>query len=176
MKKLVSLLLVAVMSLSLIACGDDEKEASVQRKEAEVEENVTAVVEETNEVAETIADDLIEDTPVIEEQPVEDTDFESIVIQSGLWDMLQQDVATVKEQFTDMYSDIDVQIVGKSICYLYVYDESVDTSKLAIDKQALKGACKDLKDQIESMIGVRPEAVSFIYYNADGSLFDEYTE
>ncbi|MCQ2497454.1 MAG: hypothetical protein MJ133_00555 [Lachnospiraceae bacterium] len=174
MKKLISLLLVAVMSLSLIACGGDDNEASVQRKEAE--ENVTAVVEETNEVAENIADDLIEDTPVIEEQPVEDTDFESIVIQSGLWDMLQQDVATVKEQFTDMYSDIDVQIVGKSICYLYVYDESVDTSMITIDKQALKGACKDLKDQIESLIGVRPEAVSFIYYNADGSLFDEYTE
>lgn len=176
MKKLISLLLVAVMSLSLIACGGDDNEASVQRKEAE--ENVTALVEETNEVAENIANDLTEDTPVVEEpiEVEENNDFESIVIQSGLWDMLQQDAALAREQYADMYSDIDVQIVGKSICYLYVYDESVDTSLITIDKKALKGACKDLKDQIESLIGVRPEAVSFIYYNADGSLFDEYTE
>lgn len=96
-KKIVSLLLVAAMAVSLVACGDEEEVGDISAVEEAVEEVTEEVSEEIGEIEE-LSEDIVED---INEDIAED--LEEIDDQQGIINLFESIYKGYKEYLEEGY-------------------------------------------------------------------------
>lgn len=80
----------------------------------------------------------------------------------------------VLSQFEGVYSDYSFAVEGNNLTYNYYYSEDFDDEALDQVKEALEATewsdtINSVKDEIEASAKIRPETVTFAYFNADGS-------
>lgn len=182
MKKLISLLLIAVMSISLIACGDDEKNNAIERRTAsenfeKLKEDKAAFDEEIKEIKEDLGiDETVEES------------VEEFVESSGaptLEDYINESPET-KAYFDSLTSSMSdslgggngaIEIKGNTLIMkitLPEFDEKVlETLKLTMNAQKgelidmFNQSCDDLERQTNGQI---VPSIEMIIYSADGDV------
>ena len=102
------------------------------------------------------------------------------------------DVKEMKNQSTQQmealglmqyYNDFDIQISGNDVTYKYYYSSLYDSQTTAIknnlksNESILSDSVKAEKDAYEKEYAIRPNSITYAYYNSDGSeLIYEYKE
>lgn len=78
-------------------------------------------------------------------------------------------------QFGDVYCDYDMIVTNNDIVYKYFYvadftDEDLDQIGAALaEDTSWSDTINTVKDDIESSAKIRPDSITFAYYNSDGS-------
>lgn len=84
-------------------------------------------------------------------------------------------------QFQGVYSKIDTEFVGNTIKYSYYYAVETTTEqnegiKDELDKQNWSQVISEAKDDMEKDMQIRPEKITFEYFDSTGALICSYSE
>ena len=92
-------------------------------------------------------------------------------------DEFQSEIDTVKKSYSSVF-DIEAFAEGNTIVYQYTYvnqlsDSQVENAKETISEDTLRNAAKTVIQSMSSYFDEPDLAVSYRYYNKDGSLIKQ---
>lgn len=82
---------------------------------------------------------------------------------------LNKQIETMKEEYSDFYSDFTIEVKGNAITYGYYYAEGIEMSAEDLKTMDFKTLADETKDAIEDEVKIRPESITYNYYLSDGT-------
>ena len=102
-------------------------------------------------------------------------DLESLMNQADNKKQLDEQIQSLMSNptYKNMFKDIKWEAKGNSLTYAYYYAQEFSDDQLAQIKSnleaqgdTLKTTVENLKAQIEKGVGIRPDSITYIYYDA----------
>lgn len=153
----------AVMVLG--GCGAKDGAAGVS-SDAISENNVSAI--SGNETEESQMEDSGE-----EDSEGEMTIERMYLSDPALLEKMDAEVEAAKEMYANVYSDMEYGFEGNRIIYIYYMSAQVEDENIEVFRETVSGNLDAVAETVlEGLVeetGVSDVAVSYIYYNADGT-------
>ncbi len=171
--------------LSMTACekkSSEEPKSVFSSQSGKEEAGKTSFLgQDTEEEEENVEETTVEVESEQEEseapqQDAEEGTLEDIFSTDENQKAIQAEMDSAIELYGDYYSDITFVVEGNDISYNYYFAEGVELGDASmIDSATLETQAELFKDNMETAYGIRPDSVSYNYYNADGSIFASFT-
>lgn len=172
-KNLFATLLVASLAgAMLMGCTSDATEATKEVVETEAE--VTVEDEETP-----LADAVEEDAEEVEADDADEAKaatLEEFYGSETNMSMINDQLDSMVESLSDYYSDINFEVTGNEVKYVYAFAEGVETTKEDLDTQmeSMESTIDQTKAAIEAETGIAPEKISYVYTDINGEEIASY--
>lgn len=108
--------------------------------------------------------------------------IESIMSSKAAQTQLDAAKEQIMSQFSDYYSDYDIEFSGNDIIYKYYYSSSFDKDTLELVTKSLESdsswssTISSTKDEMAKSTGITPDSVTFAYYDSEGNELFKITE
>jgi len=152
---LVTLMVATIAGSMLMGCGasnTSNSDSSVTIEESAVPQEEAAPAEESTNVGSVITLEDYFNEPA--NKAANDTLLDTMLKSSG-----------------STFSDIQFECNGNELIYTFVLAEGLELSAADLESQkdSQTATVDASKDQVEKAVGVRPEAIKYVYKNFDGS-------
>lgn len=169
-KNLFATLLVASLAgAMLMGCTSDATEATKEVVETEAE--VTVEDEETP-----LADAVEEEVEADDADEAKAATLEEFYGSETNMSMINDQLDSMVESLSDYYSDINFEVTGNEVKYVYAFAEGVETTKEDLDTQmeSMESTIDQTKAAIEAETGIAPEKISYVYTDINGEEIASY--
>lgn len=181
-KLLLTLAVVTVAGAMLMGCANDSaNEATKEVVETEADADVVIedeeaplsdAVEEDADAEDADAEDAdAEDAE--DETEVEAAEFETVEAFYTAEDnkaQLDASLEMMKEAVADTYADIEFNVTGNEIEYVYTLAEGVEIDAEQVESAFSEDAITALYESVEAECGVAPEKIAYTYKSFDGEV------
>ena len=168
-KNLFATLLVASLAgAMLMGCTSDATEATKEVVESEAEVTV--------EDEETPLADAVEEVEADDAEEAKAATLEEFYGSETNMSMINDQLDSMVESLSDYYSDINFEVTGNEVKYVYAFAEGVETTKEDLDTQmeSMESTIDQTKAAIEAETGIAPEKISYVYTDINGEEIASY--
>lgn len=179
----VTLLVASLAGAMLMGCSDNAAEAT--KEVVETEADVTVEDEETP-LADAVEEDADAEAVETEEAETEEaaeedadvaaTTLEEYYGEEANMAAINEQLDAMVESLSDYYSDINFEVTGNEVKYVYAFAEGVEVAKEDLDTQmeSMESTIDQTKAAIEAEAGVAPEKIVYTYTDVNGEEIASY--
>lgn len=178
-KLLLTLAVVTVAGAMLMGCANDSaNEATKEVVETEADADVV-IEDEEAPLSDAVEEDAdaedadAEDADAEDETEVEAAEFETVEAFYTAEDnkaQLDASLEMMKEAVADTYADIEFNVTGNEIEYVYTLAEGVEIDAEQVESAFSEDAITALYESVEAECGVAPEKIAYTYKSFDGEV------
>lgn len=174
----VTLLVASLAGAMLMGCSDNATEAT--KEVVETEADVTVEDEETP-LADAVEEDADAEEAETEEAAEEDAEVAATTLEEYYGEeanmaAINEQLDAMVESLSDYYSDINFEVTGNEVKYVYAFAEGVEVAKEDLDTQmeSMESTIDQTKAAIEAEAGVAPEKIVYTYTDVNGEEIASY--